>query len=155
MTWTFLRPGMFAANALAWWGPQIHRGGVVLWPYADAPTAPIHERDIAAVEVRALIEGGSNGAEHVITGPESLSQREQVDIIGDVIGRSLRFEEILPEEARHELPFPLPAVNMLLGAWAAAVGQPAYITSTVSEVTGAPARTFHEWAIDHAGEFQP
>ena len=32
--WTFLRPGMFAANALSWWAPQIRSGDVVRWPYA-------------------------------------------------------------------------------------------------------------------------
>src|SRR5262249_45417669 len=117
--WTFLRPGMFAANALTWWAPQIRAGDVVRWPYADAPTAPIHEQDIAAVAVRALIEAGHDGAEYVMTGPQSLTQREQVETIGEVIGRSLRFEELSPEEARRELPFPAPVSKMLMDAWAA------------------------------------
>src|SRR5215470_2746643 len=56
LDWTFLRPGMFAANARSWWAPQIRVGDVVRWPYAEAPTAPIHEQDIAAVAVRALLE---------------------------------------------------------------------------------------------------
>jgi hypothetical protein len=46
-------------------------------------------------------------------------------------------------------------VDMLLDAWAAALGQPALVTSTVAEVTGRPARTFFEWATDHAAEFGP
>src|SRR5262249_11403683 len=54
LEWTFLRPGMFAANALEWWGKQICAGDVVRWPYLDVPTAPIDERDIATVAVRAL-----------------------------------------------------------------------------------------------------
>ena len=56
LQWTFLRPGMFAANALSWWAPQIRVGDVVRWPHLAAPTAPIDERDIAAVAVRALCE---------------------------------------------------------------------------------------------------
>ena len=152
--WTFLRPGMFAANTRSWWAPQIRAGDVVRWPYADAPTAPIHEADIAAVAVSALLDTRHNSADYVLTGPQSLTQREQVEIIGDVIGRSLRFEEISPEEARQELGFPLPAVNMLLNAWAAAVGQPALVTSTVTDITGNPARSFRDWVIDHVDEFQ-
>jgi uncharacterized protein YbjT (DUF2867 family) len=154
--WTFLRPGMFAANALSSWAPQIRAGDVVRWPYAVAPTAPIHERDIAAVAVRALCEDGHTGAEYVLTGPQSLSQFEQISTIGSVIGRSLRLEEISPEDARHELLPLMPAfvVNMLLGAWAAAIGQPAFVTSTVTDITGAPARTFRDWATDHAAEFR-
>jgi uncharacterized protein YbjT (DUF2867 family) len=156
MRWTFLRPGMFAANTLSWWAPQIRAGDVVRWPYADAPTAPIHERDIAAAAVRALLDAGHDGAEYVLTGPQSLSQREQVVAIGDAIGRPLRLDELSPDQARRELGahFPAPAVNMLLNAWAAALGQPALVTSAVAEITGAPARTFHEWASDHAAEFR-
>ena len=34
------------------------------------------------------------GGDYVLTGPESLSQAEQVSIIGDVLGRRVRFEEL-------------------------------------------------------------
>jgi uncharacterized protein YbjT (DUF2867 family) len=157
LEWTFLRPGMFAANALGWWAPQIRAGGdVVRWPHVGAPTAPIHERDIAAVAVRALCEDGHAAAEYVLTGPQSLSQSEQISTIGGVIGRSLRLAEISPEDARSELLTRMPAVvvSMLLDAWAAAIGQPAFVTSTVADITGAPARTFRDWATDHAAEFR-
>ncbi len=156
LQWTFLRPGMFAANALPWWAPQIRAGDVVRWPHLAVPTAPIHERDIAAVAVSALCEDGHAGAEYVLTGPQSLSQFEQISIIGDVIGRSLHMEEISPEDARSELLTLMPAVvvNMLLDAWAAAIGQPAFVTSTVAEITGAPTRTFRDWVTDHAAEFR-
>ena len=155
MQWTFLRPGMFAANARGWWAPQIRAGDVVRWPYADAPTAPIDERDIAAVAVRVLCEEGHGGKDYVLTGPESLSQLEQVRIIGEAIGRSLRYQEMSPDEARRELlpPMTLPIIDMLLNAWAAAIGQPAFVTSSVAEITGTPARTFRDWVIDHAAEF--
>jgi uncharacterized protein YbjT (DUF2867 family) len=154
--WTFLRPGMFAANALGWWAPQIRAGDVVRWPYAEAPTAPIHERDIAAVAVRMLCENGHGGEDYVLTGPQSLSQSEQVGIIGEALGRALRFEEIFPEDARRELlaGMPLPIINMLLNAWAAGIGQPAFVTSAVAEITGTPARTFRDWVSDHAAEFR-
>jgi uncharacterized protein YbjT (DUF2867 family) len=156
LQWTFLRPGMFAANALRWWAPQIRAGNVVRWPHLAAPTAPIDERDIAAVAVRALYEDGHAAAEYVLTGPQSLSQFEQISTIGAVIGRSLHIEEISPDQARRELLTLMPAlaVNILLDAWAAAIGQPAYVTSTVGELTGTPAVTFRDWAADHAGEFR-
>jgi len=156
LAWTILRPGMFAANALSWWSPQIRAGEIVRWPYLAAPTAPIDERDIAAVAVRALREDGHAGAEYVLTGPQSLSQVEQVSAIGRVIGRSLRIEEISPDEARLELLRigPLVAVNMLLDAWAAAIGQPAYVTSTVADITGTSARNFADWVTDHSAEFR-
>lgn len=156
LQWTFLRPGMFAANALRWWAPQIRAGDLVRWPHLSAPTAPIDERDIARVAVHALCEDAHPGADYVLTGPQSLTQLEQLSTIGRVIGRSLRIEEISPDDARHELLgiMPAPVVNMLLNAWAAAVAQPAYVTSTVADVTGTPARPFSDWVADHSPEFQ-
>jgi uncharacterized protein YbjT (DUF2867 family) len=156
LQWTFVWPGMFAANALRWWTPQIRAGDVVRWPYLGAPTAPIDERDIAAVAVRALCEDGYDRAEYVLTGPQSISQFEQIATIGRALGRSLRPQEISPDEARRELLTigPVAAVNMLLSAWAAAMGEPAHVTSTVREITGAPAHTFLDWATDHAAEFR-
>jgi uncharacterized protein YbjT (DUF2867 family) len=155
--WSFLRPGMLASNALLWWVPQIRAGNVVRWPYANAPTAPTHEADIAAVAVRALIDDDHTGAEYVLTGPESLTQAQQVETIGAVLGRPLRLEEISPETAQRELLaiIPAPAIlQMLLDAWAAAVGQPAFVTSTIQEIAGRPAHTFREWASEHASAFQ-
>ena len=157
LQWTFLRPGMFAANARVWWAPQIRAGKAVRWPYLGVPTAPIDERDIAAVAVRALCEDGHAGAEYVLTGPQSLSQSEQLSIIRQAAGRAFEIEEISPDEARRELLtiMPPPVINMLLNAWAAADGQPAVVTSTVEEITGTPARTFDKWATDHAVDFAP
>ena len=39
-------------------------------------------------------------------------------------------------------------------AGSATVGKPAPVTSRVAEITGVPARSFHDWAVDHAVEFQ-
>jgi uncharacterized protein YbjT (DUF2867 family) len=154
--WTFLRPGMLAANALGWWAQQIRAGDVVRWPYADVPTAPIHERDIAAVAVRTLCESGHAGAEYVLTGPQSLTHAEQVSTIGRAIGRSLRIEEVAPGEWRQELLpiWPATLLDMLLDAWSAAAGHAAFVTSVVARITGAPAHTFADWATDYASEFR-
>jgi uncharacterized protein YbjT (DUF2867 family) len=152
---TMVRPGMFASNVTFWWADAIRHGGVVRWPYGAAETAPIDERDIAAVAARALFEDGHEGRDYVVTGPQSLSQAQQIDIIADAIGRPIRFEELSPDEFRRETEgrWPPAVVNMLLNAWAAAIGQPAFVTSTVAEVVGTPARRFRQWAVDHADAF--
>jgi uncharacterized protein YbjT (DUF2867 family) len=156
LDYTFLRPGMLASNSLYWWGGQIRAGGVIRWPYLNVPTAPIDERDIAKVAVRALCDDGHAGAEYVLTGPQSLNQFEQISTIGRVIGRTLAIQELSPDEAQRELSATMPAfiVKMLLDAWSAGVGLPAFITSTVAEITGTPARPFLDWATDHAADFQ-
>jgi uncharacterized protein YbjT (DUF2867 family) len=75
-----------------------HREGTL----RAAARSPVHERDVAAVAVRALTGSGHDGAKHVLTGPEMLIKAEQVRAIGEAIGRPLRFEEGTAEEAREE-----------------------------------------------------
>ncbi|WET77676.1 NAD(P)H-binding protein [Amycolatopsis sp. QT-25] len=154
--WTFLRPGGFAANTLAW-AEQIRAEGVVRWVYGDARRALVHERDIAAVGVVALTEEGHKGARYTFTGPESITQSEQAQAIGVAIGRPVRFEEITPEDARQGLFAGLPPqlVDDILAAHADMVTRPEPVTDTVQQLTGTPARTFGEWAADHAADFTP
>jgi len=45
-------------------------------------------------------------------------------------------------------------VTALLALQAAAAGQPAVTTGEVDKILGRPARTFAEWAADHAADFQ-
>ena len=73
-----------------------------------------------------------------------------------MIGRPLRYEEISPEAARQEMLtyWPPALVDGALDAWAKFVTEPERVTPTVEEVTGVPARTFREWAIDHADDFR-
>ncbi|HXJ63418.1 MAG TPA: NmrA family NAD(P)-binding protein, partial [Actinomycetota bacterium] len=156
LEWTFLRPGMFASNALFWWAPPIRAGQTVRWTYGTAETAPVDDRDVAAVAARTLSEDGHGGGDYVLTGPESLSQAEQVRIIGEVLGRRIEFVDLTPDEFRAEAEgtWPPAALDMLLAAWDATMGIPAYVTSTVSDILGSPARTFREWVADHIGEFR-
>jgi uncharacterized protein YbjT (DUF2867 family) len=152
---TVLRPGMFATNALHWWAPQIRQGDVVRWPFANVETAPVDERDVAAVGARTLLDDRHAGGDYVLTGSESLSHAEQVRTIGRAIGRSLRFEELSPDEFRREAEgtWPPGVADMLLTAWQAALGLLAYVTPTVQKIVGSPPRSFYQWAVDHAVAF--
>src|SRR3981081_3068658 len=90
---TIIRPGMFASNALLWWATAIRAGGVVRWPYGAAETEPVDDSDVAAAPARTLYQDGHAGGDYVLTGPESLSQAEQVRIIGGVFGGRITFWE--------------------------------------------------------------
>jgi uncharacterized protein YbjT (DUF2867 family) len=106
------------------------------------------------VAARALYQDGHAGGDYVLTGPESLSQAEQVRIIGEAVGRPIRFEELSPDEFRSETEgsWPRPVVDMLLDAWGATMGGPAFISSAVPDILGS-ARTFRQWVTDHATAF--
>jgi len=155
LEWTFLRPGLFATNSLAWAG-QVRNGGVVQGAYAEAQFSPMHERDIAEAAAQAFLTDDHVGAKPVLTGPESLTHTEMVRTIGEAIGRPARFEEIAPEVARermvggHMTP---QIVDSILRLQAAAVGETAPVTQEVERITGHPARTFAQWAADHAADY--
>ncbi|MFI6026182.1 NAD(P)H-binding protein [Amycolatopsis magusensis] len=153
--WTFLRAVAFASNAL-FWAHSIAAEGVVRTAYPLAAQALVHEADIAAVAVTALLRDGHAGGKYTITGPAAITQVEQVRTIGEAIGRDIRFEEMTPDEKFAEMVQYLPedSVKMILGYFAIAVDTPDAVTSVVEEVTGRPARTFAEWAADNAASFR-
>jgi uncharacterized protein YbjT (DUF2867 family) len=145
LAWTFVRPAMFATNAL-WWAESIREAGVVRIPYPDALVNPIHERDIAEVAVAALTEDGHAGRAHLVDGPRHLTQRRQVELIGEAVGREIAVEELPRAAAARFMPEPL--LDML------AAGRALRYGPTSEAVTGRPARTFEQWAADHAADFK-
>ncbi|MER5622040.1 NAD(P)H-binding protein [Streptosporangium sp. NPDC002544] len=154
--WTFLRPGGFAANTLMW-AAQIRGTGVVRWVHGAATRPLIHERDIAAAGVSVLTGTGHAGARYVLTGPEALTQVEQVTAIGEAIGRPTRWEELAPEIALRELldqGWPAAAAEGIIDGHARMAATPESTTSTVEELTGAPATPFRRWVADHADDFR-
>ncbi|OKI42206.1 SDR family oxidoreductase [Micromonospora sp. CB01531] len=154
--WTFLRPVGFAANTLMW-ADQIRAGDVVRWPYGGAARSLIHERDLAEVAAAALTLDGHAGARYLLSGPATLTQEDQVRAIGRAVGRELRWSEMPVGEARQMLAaaFGDPAfADAALAGWAAFVARPEQVTDTVRQLTGHPARTYAEWAADHAAAFR-
>jgi uncharacterized protein YbjT (DUF2867 family) len=156
IAYTFLRPENFASNILMWgWPEMIRADGVLHFPYPESHSDAIHEADIAAVAVRTLTEPGHEGKSYFLTGPESLTQREQLDIIGEAIGKPVRYHELTDAEARAALAPIVPdwVMDAVVGYWAHTDGVPAPITDEVQRITGAAPRSFKQWAADHVADF--
>jgi uncharacterized protein YbjT (DUF2867 family) len=151
---TILRPGSFANN-LRQWAPTIRSQGAVFGPYPDSAQAVIHEADIADCAAALLMEPRSRGRTHALTGPEALTQRDQLKHIGAVLGRDLTYHKIPPEQFRASLAAFVPdaTITMLLDYWSDTESVPDAVTGTVAELTGRPARTLAEWARDHVSDF--
>lgn len=156
LQWSHLRPTAFAANALRHWGHTIRAEGVVRVPYGDASIAPIHEADVADVAAALLLDDGPTGERHELTGPQSLTFRQQVAIIGEATGQGISFVEETPKEFRERMTrfVPAPIVDGMLVAWASTVGRPAVVTHTVERITGHPARSYAQWVSDHTADFR-
>ncbi|WP_046505818.1 NAD(P)H-binding protein [Streptomyces odonnellii] len=156
MDWTFLRPGTFAANTRTWWAESIRTDNVVRLPYPLAQSAPVPEKDIAALAVTALTEPGHSHQAYTVYGAGSLTLRRQVEHIGEAIGRRIRIEHISDKQARAEISRTWPPViaEAIVNQWAAADGVPATTSAIVGKITGAPGQTYAQWAADHADDFR-
>ena len=160
LEWVSLRASFFASNALRAWGDQIRVGDVVYGPYAAFTESPIHERDLAEVASRALRGDepvARRGRRLQLTGPRSLTHQQMVAIIGEVIGRPLRYQEIPPAAAEQGMVtqgIPAPFVHALLARYARELPQAAPVTGEVERILGRPALTYAEWVADHAAAFQ-
>lgn len=152
--YTFLRPGNFANN-LRFWSYSIKTSGMVYGPYPQSAQTLIHEADVAAVAVAALTTAGHTGSTYALTGPESLTQSEQLRTIGVAIGRELTYQAISPEQFRQSMDAFMPedVIKQLLNYWSDTVEQPDIVRPTVEQITGKPARTLAQWAADHRAEF--
>jgi uncharacterized protein YbjT (DUF2867 family) len=152
---TFVRPGYYATNALRW--QSIRTGRVLRTAFPEAVTSPVHERDIAEVAVRALLDDRHRGAAYPVLGAGPLTVRDQVAAIAGALGEPVRLEEVDVDTYRAELltQLPGPIVERFLRARGSVPPLPAEVaTDAVPEVLGRPALTFAAWARDHAADFR-
>ncbi|MBD0422095.1 SDR family oxidoreductase [Streptomyces sp. TRM S81-3] len=156
LDWTFLRARTFMSNTLSW-AHGIRTEGVVRALYGTSRVACVDPRDIACVAVRALTEPGRHeGRSYALSGPEAISAAEQTAQLAEVVGRPLRFVELTRGEAEERLlrrhPRPV-AEAFLASAERQRAGAKATVLPTVRHLMGRPARTFRDWAADHAAAF--
>jgi uncharacterized protein YbjT (DUF2867 family) len=153
---TYLRPNTFASNAF-WWRDSI-RAGKVIDPTGDGRQGVIDPEDIARVAVAALTEDGHVGKGYFLTGPEALTSREQVEIIAEVTGRSIDFEDVTPHEFAQaaiqrgtppEQAHLIERLNEVLRA-----GRAGFVTDDVENITGRAPATFRDWCERHADAFR-
>ncbi|MEU0202156.1 MULTISPECIES: NAD(P)H-binding protein [unclassified Streptomyces] len=156
VSWTVLMPVEFMANALEW-ADGIVAAGEVREPFVDRLSAMVHEADIGAVAAVALTEEGHGGQEYVITGPEVLTVGDKVKTIAAAAGREITLVELTEEEAVAQWRasyLPEDVIGFLLEVYGNTPETGRTVAGTVEKVTGRPARTFAQWAAEHADAFR-
>jgi uncharacterized protein YbjT (DUF2867 family) len=150
LTYTILRPGAFMSNAFGW-SYSLQAGDTIDQVFPEAQVAPVHEDDIADVAVVALTETSLENQTVLLTGPESLTFRQELEIIGEVLGRDLVINELTREQGEAQMSnfVPPPILASLLAQWEAAVGVVADTSATAERITGKPGRTFRQWVEEH------
>jgi uncharacterized protein YbjT (DUF2867 family) len=156
LAWTILRCEEFAVNVIRQWAPQIRYAGAVREAYGAATNAVVDERDVAAVAAKTLLQADHAGRVYQLTGPQSMSRTGMVAVIAAALGRDVRFEQVPPQAALEAMVsngLPQPIAEGVLNVRARTVGHEAFVSSAVDELTERPARSFAQWAADHAEAF--
>jgi uncharacterized protein YbjT (DUF2867 family) len=156
LEWVSLRPTVFITNFFGMWAPQIQAGDVVNGPYANASTAPIVDRDISAVAAHALLTDDLVGQKIPLTGPQAFTNVEMVDVIGTVLGRPLRYQEVPAEMVRQRfigLGFSTEFADAYIAFLSTTVKSPALVTHEVDKILGRPATTFADAVATHRDLF--
>lgn len=150
-----LRPGAFARNAIRFWAKQIREHRTVGLPFPESQQAPIADEDIAAVAVRAITTSQLDGQKIVLTGPQSLTMRDQVGLISQAIADPIDITVLSDAEARALYGQVLPPeyLDLLMGQWAFETTEEAVVTPSVHDITGREPTSYLDWAITHRNAF--
>ncbi len=143
----YLRPSMFMTSARDW-APQLAAGDVVRAPWADLPAAVIDPADIAAVAAVALVDGGYDGADLRLTGPQALTPPQRLEILAGALGRTLRLDPMTDDEAIADLAARMPEryVDAFRKFYVDGDLDESPVLPTVREVLGREPATFADWA---------
>ncbi|MFJ5047060.1 NAD(P)H-binding protein [Streptomyces sp. NPDC088719] len=154
--WTVVMPVEFMANALEW-APGIKSEGVVREPFVNRLSAMVHETDIGAVAAAALTEDGHGGQEYLITGPQALTVGDKTAVIAAARGADVELVELTEEQALETWRgqgMPEDVIAFLIDVYRDTPPEGRTVLDTVEKVTGRPARTFAQWAKEHADHFR-
>jgi uncharacterized protein YbjT (DUF2867 family) len=154
---TYLRPNGLMSNALSWADGIRKENSVV--DATDPGTQPVIDpADIARVAALVLTENGHVGHGYILNGPEALTAREQVQILSDVLGRTIDFVDVTPEQLaqasiEHGTPVQLAEAMQNLNELFRA-GRAGVIADDIENLTGVAPRTFRDWCERHVDEFR-
>lgn len=151
---TVLRPSMFMTNAREW-APQLAAGDAVRAPWAGLAAAVIDPADVAAVAAVALVDGGHDGADLRLTGPQALTPAERLEIVGAELGRTLRLDPMTDDEAIADLAARMPEryVDAFRKFYVDGDLDESPVLPTVRDVLGREPGTFAAWVARHREEF--
>ena len=157
ITWTILRPGMFAQNFLMF-ASSVKESGKMFASVGNGKAATIDARDIAEVAVRALIETKHDEKTYVLTGNELVSYSDIAKKLSSSTRKDVTYVDVPLEQTKKTMldrGMPEWLATELVGFQAAvAAGRAAGISTDVETVLGRPPRTFDDFARDYAAAFE-
>jgi uncharacterized protein YbjT (DUF2867 family) len=124
----------------------------------DGRVGMIDARDVAAVAAQIAVSPAPHaGKTYWPTGPERLSYADAAAVLSTVLGRTITFHPLTFEEERQAMiNAGVPAAVAEMNAQALSLfaqGDSDWVTDDVPTLLGRPARTFEQFATDHAAAF--
>lgn len=118
----------------------------------------VDARDVAAVAAHiAALPAGHAGKTYWLTGPELLSNYDLAAVLSNLLGRTITYRELTLEENKEAMVLagvPEPIAQQNAQAFAlTADGDAEWVTGDVPDILGRPARSFRQFAADHAAAF--
>ncbi|WP_433665214.1 NAD(P)H-binding protein [Nocardia sp. CA-128927] len=153
LDWTHLFTGDFQENATVW-TEQIRASDEIRDPYPEVRSTPITMDDIARVAAKVLLSEGHSGQTYQITGPEALTRADRIHQIGTALGRTLTVRQVSTDEAIEIFARTMDTAEWYVEATGSMVGWEPEPTTTVADLTGAPATTFAQWAAANTDLFR-
>jgi uncharacterized protein YbjT (DUF2867 family) len=155
LDWTVIRPAFFMQNLFGSVNGDTLYGGT-----GEGRLGMIDVRDIGDFAAAILRDPTPHkGRTYTLTGPASISLRDVSAELEQVYGTPIAYQPVTPDDAyRSMLTAGLPAwiaavTREYLTAYARGWGD--YTTSTFTDVTSRPGRSFADFARDHAALLRP
>jgi len=158
VAYTFLRPNGFMQNFITYNGATIKTQNAFYGSQGDGKVSHIDLRDIAAVAVKTLTEGGHEDKAYTLTGPEALSNARVAEILSEDTGREIKYVDLTAEQFKQAL------LGAGLPEWSANAlvdlqqfyrrGGVSAVTRDVEQLLGRKPTSFEQFSRDYAQAFQ-
>jgi uncharacterized protein YbjT (DUF2867 family) len=118
----------------------------------------VDARDVGAVAAAIAASPASHaGKTYWLTGPELISNYDIAAVLSELLGRTITYTELSFDENRDAMVragLPAPVAEMNAQAFSlTADGDAEWVTGDVPVILGRPARSFEQFAADHAAAF--
>ena len=145
LPYVILRPNYFMQNLFGS-AASILSNGMMFQGTGEGRLGFIDVRDIADVATAALLDPQWDRGIYELTGPEALSYGDVAKLLGEALGREVKYVPVTPEQVRESI------LKLGWGEWSAGImadysaayakGWGDFTTTFVEKIAGHPARSY-------------
>jgi uncharacterized protein YbjT (DUF2867 family) len=161
VAYTLLRPNQYFQNFLSARNTQTIRGQAAIYmPLGTSRVSNIDTRDIAEIAARVALAPGTehHGKAYVLTGPEALTMEQVCKVLGQALGKNMRYVAVEPEKFLQNLlsnGVPQVIAEAIQGWFAyCRAGRAERVTPDAERLLGRTPRTLRDFVKDHVSHWR-